>query len=71
MDGQPLGNNEAKWRIHKRDVQWASRLARTTTPGTDGISSAMWGKLGTATKLLYEVGMDMEHRDFPKKLEEA
>jgi len=68
----PIDSTVEHWAITKKDVEWAVRHARSTTPGPDGISSHMWRRLGRiATKLLYEVARDMEHSDFHRQVTEA
>lgn len=68
----PLDPDESRWRITKKDVEWAIKHARSTSPGPDGISSHMWRRMGrTANKVLYEVASDMQHQDFNDQLIQA
>ena len=60
------------WRIRAKDIEWAIKTAKRTTPGPDGIGAAHWKQLGPqGVRTLLQVARCLEGQEAGTLMQQA
>ena len=61
-----------QWRIRAKDIEWAIRAAKRTTPGPDGVGAVHWKQLGTqGVRTLRQVARCVEDQEAGTLMQQA
>ena len=68
----PEQRSQDKWRIREKDIKWAIKVTKRSSPGPDGIGAAHWKALGIyGVKTLLRVAQNLEVEGAGTRMQEA